>query len=111
VVFKYTNIIIATGKKVTFKNHATRAPVVWLVSGNVSIAGTVDLSGESARDVWSSPLDGWVWESTHRPLGGRLTEPGPGGFRGGAPLKSKFLAVTPQKQIKLKQIHATFPPP
>jgi hypothetical protein len=87
VVFKYTNITIATGKKVTFKNHATRAPVVWLVSGNVSIEGMVDLSGESARDVWSSSLDGWAWQPTHRPLGGRLTEPGPGGFRGGAPLR------------------------
>ena len=85
VVFKYTGINIAAGANVTFKNNASRAPVVWLVSGNVSIEGTVDLSGESAQNVWSSSLDGWAWEPTNRPLGGRLTEPGPGGFRGGAP--------------------------
>ena len=66
VVFKYTDVTIASGKKVTFKNHATRAPVVWLVSGNVSIAGTVDLSGESSK---APPI---------------LAEPGPGGFRGGS---------------------------
>ena len=68
VVFKYTDVTIASGKKVTFKNHATRAPVVWLVSGNVSIAGTVDLSGESVTGA--------------KPL--QLSTPGPGGFRGGA---------------------------
>jgi hypothetical protein len=48
VVFKYTSVNILGGKKLTFKNHATRAPVVWLVSGNVTISGTVDLSGGSA---------------------------------------------------------------
>jgi hypothetical protein len=45
VVFKYTSVNVLAGKKLTFKNHATRAPVVWLVSGNVTIGGTVDLSG------------------------------------------------------------------
>lgn len=84
VVFKYTGINIAAGAKVTFKNNASRAPVVWLVSGDVTIAGTVDLSGESARDLNASPQDGWAWHPTTRPLGGRLTEPGPGGFRRGA---------------------------
>ena len=76
VVFKYTDVTIASGKKVTFKNHATRAPVVWLVSGNVSIAGTVDLSGESvsAINYQLSPLI----------IGGNPSEPGPGGFRGGS---------------------------
>ena len=84
VVFKYSSVNIATGAKVTFKNHATRAPVVWLVNGDVTIAGTVDLSGESAYNVNNSPLDGWAYTPQQRPLGGRLTEPGPGGFRGGA---------------------------
>lgn len=76
VVFKYTDVTIASGKKVTFKNHATRAPVVWLVSGNVSIAGTVDLSGESVTSYNFDPilLKG----------GGSPSEPGPGGFRGGS---------------------------
>jgi hypothetical protein len=70
VVFKYTSVNVLAGKKLTFKNHATRAPVVWLVSGNVTIGGTVDLSGES----WNAP----------GVSAGRLPDAGPGGFRGGA---------------------------
>lgn len=68
VVFKYSSVTVAAGKTLTFKNHASRAPVVWLVSGNVTISGTVSLDGESIFAV-NIP---------------RLTEPGPGGFRGGA---------------------------
>ena len=66
VVFKYTEVNIAAGATVTFKNHASRAPVVWLVSGNVKIEGSVSLNGQSAQPA---PI---------------LPEPGPGGFRGGA---------------------------
>ena len=33
VVFKYSSVTVAAGKTLTFKNHASRAPVVWLVSG------------------------------------------------------------------------------
>ncbi len=64
VVFKYSSVNIANGATVTFKNHASRAPVVWLVSGDVTIAGAVSLDGQSAI---GSP---------------NLSEPGPGGFRG-----------------------------
>ncbi len=67
IVFKYTSVNIANGVTVTFKNHASRAPVVWLVSGNVTNNGTVNLNG--------APSDT-----------GTVTVPegGPGGFRGGA---------------------------
>jgi len=65
VVFKYTSVTIDAGATLTFTNHASRAPVVWLVSGNVTIAGNVRLNGASAV---ASP---------------GLAEPGPGGFRGG----------------------------
>ena len=75
VVFKYTSVNVVAGKKLTFKNHATRAPVVWLVSGNVTIAGTVDLSGESVSSRF---------HPEENPLGGKACEPGPGGFRGGS---------------------------
>lgn len=76
VVFKYTSVTIAAGKTVTFKNHVSRAPVVWLVGstvpgvgvGNVTIDGTVKLDGESANAVAPPKLAG----------------PGPGGFRGGS---------------------------
>ncbi len=63
IIFRYSRVEIPTNVTVTFKNHFSRAPVVWLVSGDVSIRGKVDISG--------------------RPLAGKLTEPGPGGFRGG----------------------------
>ncbi len=68
VVFKYSSVTVAAGKTVTFKNHASRAPVVWLVNGNVSINGTVSLDGASGG------------------TGVTLAEPGPGGFRGGQAL-------------------------
>jgi len=63
VVFKPSSLTIDPGVTVTFKNHPSRAPVVFLVSGDVTIAGTMDLNGRYS---------------------GVLTpaEPGPGGFRG-----------------------------
>lgn len=69
-VFKYSSVNIPSGVTVTFKNHPSYAPVVWLVSGNVTIAGTVSIAGKSPANNTT----------------GRLvpTEPGPGGFRGGA---------------------------
>lgn len=74
VVFKYTGINIAAGAKVTFKNSASRAPVVWLVSGDVTIAGTVDLSGSNAI----------VYGSLGNQTEPRIPDGGPGGFRGGS---------------------------
>lgn len=65
VVFKYSSVNVATGATLTFVNHASRAPVVWLVNGDVTIAGTVSLNGKN-----------WVTAPS-------LAEPGPGGFRGG----------------------------
>jgi|ERR1041385_952191 hypothetical protein len=67
VVFKYTSVSIASGATVTFSNHLTHAPVVWLVSSNVTIDGTLSLDGQP------SPGSAFV-----------NPEPGPGGFRGGA---------------------------
>ena len=64
VVFKYSSVTIQGGATVTFKNHASRAPLVWLVQGDVTINGTVSLDGQAGQ---SAP-----W----------LAEPGPGGFRG-----------------------------
>jgi len=66
VVFKYESVNVPAGCTVTFKNHPSRAPVVWLVSGDVTIAGSVNLNGENSQP------------------NGVFGEPGPGGFRGGA---------------------------
>jgi hypothetical protein len=64
VVFKYSSVTIRSNATVTFRNHASRAPVVWLVSGDVRIDGNVNLDGQ---DSVGAPLH---------------AEPGPGGFRG-----------------------------
>ena len=65
IVFKYLDVTVASNANVTFVNHPSRAPVVWLVSGNVRIDGVVNISG----GVASVPPAN--------------AEPGPGGFRGG----------------------------
>lgn len=65
VVFKYSSVNISTGATVTFANHGSRAPVVWLVNGDVTVNGVLSLDGQA----WQRPPE--------------LAEPGPGGFRGG----------------------------
>jgi plastocyanin len=64
VVFKYSSVNVAAGATVTFTNHPSKAPVVWLVSGDVTIEGMVKLDGQAGQ---TTPA---------------LAEPGPGGFRG-----------------------------
>ncbi|MBS0198280.1 MAG: hypothetical protein JSR77_16125 [Planctomycetes bacterium] len=65
VVYKFSSVNIPAGVTVTFSNHPSGAPVVWLVNGNVTINGTVNLNAAVAIDR-SIPAN-----------------PGPGGFRGG----------------------------
>lgn len=65
VVFNYSSINVDTGVTLTFSNHPSKAPVVWLVTGSVTINGAVSLDGQAGQ---SAPT---------------LAEPGPGGFRGG----------------------------
>lgn len=66
VVFKYSKVVVNGGFTVTFANHPSRAPVVWLVSGDVTVDGNINLDGQGAQ---GAPA---------------LAEPGPGGFRGGS---------------------------
>ncbi|MCF7732403.1 MAG: hypothetical protein K9N23_11975, partial [Akkermansiaceae bacterium] len=65
VVFRYTSVNIAAGATLGFTNHPRKAPVIWLVSGDVTINGTVNLGGAPGGAPPS------------------LAEPGPGGFAGG----------------------------
>ena len=69
IVFKYASVNIPAGVTVTFKNHPSHAPVIWLVQGGVTIAGTVSLNGKTSLVGTDALVP---------------TEPGPGGFRGGA---------------------------
>ncbi len=77
IVFKYSSINIpgvrdtnsnVVGVAITFRNHPSRAPVVWLVRGDVTIDGLLNLNGESKFRGPDALQPG---------------EPGPGGFRGG----------------------------
>ncbi|WP_309399271.1 hypothetical protein [Cerasicoccus maritimus] len=70
VVFKYTSVNIPADVTVSFINHPTHAPVVMLVSGDVTIDGTLDISGEAGNTDTIEKLVS--------------SEPGPGGFRGSA---------------------------
>lgn len=66
VVFHWRSVIVQGGATVTFINHPSHAPVVWLVQTNVTINGTVSLNGGN-----SLPAPG-------------LAKGGPGGFNGGS---------------------------
>jgi len=68
VVFKYSEVTIPSGKTVRFTNHPSRAPVVWLVQGDVTIHGFLHVDGSSGHAYNIATY---------------LGEPGPGGFRGG----------------------------
>lgn len=67
VIFQYTDVVIPTGVRVKFRNHASRAAVVWLVQNHVNIEGEIDLDGADGHAVGAAPS---------------YAEPGPGGFRG-----------------------------
>lgn len=73
VVFKYSSVNIASGRTVTFINNHADAPVVWLVQGCVTIAGTISVNGQGHQTGGVKPL------------------PGPGGFRGGKGWQSALL--------------------
>lgn len=71
IVFNYTTIDIASSGLVTFINHPSGAPVIWLASGDVTINGnaTIELSGGNGLSASSTPSSAAI--------------PGPGGFAGG----------------------------
>ncbi len=75
-VFNFTSVNIPAGVTVTFGKNTLNTPVVWLVSGDVNIAGTVDVSGQAATDVGAAG-DGNVGDDGLPGTGG------PGGYGGG----------------------------
>lgn len=75
-VLNYTEINIPSGVTVRFQRNALNTPVTLLVSGNATIAGTLDLSGERAADS-NGAGSGNVADDGLPGAGG------PGGFGGG----------------------------
>ena len=75
-VFNFTTINIPTGVTVTFRKNAANTPVAVLASGNVTIAGVLDVSGTKGFDSGAAGT-GNVGDDGQPGTGG------PGGFDGG----------------------------
>ena len=72
-IFNFTTVNIPAGVTVTFQNNGTNTPVMILATGDVTIAGTIDIRGGSADTMKSTPGS----FSQQGVLGG------PGGYSGG----------------------------
>ncbi len=85
--FNFTTINIGSGVTVKLTaTHVRSRAVTWLATGNVTIAGTLDLSG--APGIGINPNVPWT---TRGP-----SEPGPGGYPGGiAGVNSQGVTATP----------------
>lgn len=75
-VLNYTTINIPAGVTVKFKRNALNTPVYLLASGNVTIAGVIDINGKTAAATGTAG-DGVVADD------GVPGEGGPGGYDGG----------------------------
>jgi len=72
-IFHYTSVNIPAGVTVTYRKNSANTPVVILASGDVSIAGAIDVSGKNAQNIIGPG-------AANMPDGG---QGGPGGFDGG----------------------------
>ncbi len=75
-ILQYTSINIPTGVTVTFKRNVLNTPVQLLVSGDVTVAGSIDIRGLDAKPTGTSG-DGNQADDGIPGAGG------PGGFDGG----------------------------
>lgn len=75
-ILQYTSVNIPSGVTVSFKRNALNTPVQLLVSGDVTIAGTISLNGKDAKPTGTAG-DGALGDD------GLPGEGGPGGFDGG----------------------------
>jgi hypothetical protein len=75
-IFNFTTVNVPTGVTVKFLRNVTNTPVTILASGNVTIAGTIDVSG-TAGAATGAAGDGNLGDD------GVPGKGGPGGFDGG----------------------------
>lgn len=75
-VFNFTTVNIPSGVTVTFWKNTANTPVVILAQGNVTIAGTISVSGEAAPSAGAAG-DGNTGDDSQPGKGG------PGGYDGG----------------------------
>jgi len=89
-ILNYTTVNIPVGVTVTFGKNATNTPVVLLVSGDATIAGTLNVSGNVSKNVGAAG-DGNIGDDGLPGTGG------PGGYdggRGGKPGTSNIIGGT-----------------
>ena len=79
-IFNYTTIDVSAGVTLTFAKNAANTSMILLASGDVNIAGVVDISGADSADI--AGVD--VTDDGMRGVGG------PGGFDGG---RGGFVAI------------------
>ena len=70
-IYNFTTVSIGTGTTVRISGWVINGPVYWLAQGDVTINGTLDISGQPGQN---SPVN----PSFRAP-----SEPGPGGYSGG----------------------------
>jgi hypothetical protein len=75
-IFNFTTVSIPTGVTVTFAKNTTNTPVVILATGDVTIAGTLNVSGSNGADVGAAGTG-------NQGDDGQPGKGGPGGFDGG----------------------------
>ena len=84
-VLNFTTINIASGVTLKLTNNLMRGkPVVFLASGNVTIAGQINLDGATAPTLSSYGAD-WITQRVP-------SQPGPGGFPGGVGARPGYSA-------------------
>lgn len=75
-ILNYTSVNVPAGVTVKFRKNSANTPVYLLASGDVTIAGTIDVTGEDARPTGTYG-DGNLGDD------GIPGDSGPGGFAGG----------------------------
>ena len=75
-VLNYTTVNIPVGVEVTFKKNTANTPVYLLATGNVTVAGSINISGGSAKPAGTAG-DGVLGDDGIPGVGG------PGGYDGG----------------------------
>jgi len=75
-ILNYTSVNIGAYRRVIFTKNATNTPVTMLASGDVTIAGRIDISATNAANSGTSG-DGILTDDGNPGIGG------PGGFDGG----------------------------
>lgn len=72
-IFNFTSVDVPAGVTVTFRRNALNTPLTFLASGDVTVAGTIDVGGQNGGSVDEGPVSGFAG----------IVPGGSGGFGGG----------------------------